>query len=508
MWVVVAVILFVVLLHVFFPKNYVSLRDYLHIRKIPSFPAIPYFGCVSLFLVPNEDFLPKLTEIIDAYKPIVNIDVLGYNHVMLSEVEDLMVIFNSRDHIEKSLDYVHLEPWLGTGLLTSSGQKWFHHRKLLTPAFHFKILGQYINILNKNAKILVEKLRTEANNEFLEINPLILLCALDVICETAMGTSVNAQIGGEKEYVKATIRMSQIFLERQFTPWYYRPFLFNMFPIGWEQKRLLKILHGFTEKVIRERRETYRKEKMNRKDDDEDANLYLGEKEKISFLDLLIKISETENSLTETEIREEVDTFMFEGHDTTAAAMSWTLFELGHHPEIQERAYLEQCEIFQGSSRDATSADLQNMKYLDRVIKEALRLYPSVPVIARKLEKDITIRGYTLPKGTNVPAFIYYIHRDPKNFPDPLKFDPDRFLTDQIQKRHPYAYIPFSAGSRNCIGQKFAEMEEKVILSSIIRNFEFKSLDNREDVKVMGELILRPKNNLRMVFKLREQTAQ
>ena len=111
----------------------------------------------------------------------------------------------------------------------------------------------------------------------------------------------------------------------------------------------------------------------------------------MSFLDLLIEISETQSKMTETEIREEVDTFMFEGHDTTSAAICWALFELGCHPEIQQKVYQELKEIFQDSDRMPTQADLAEMKYLERVIKETLRLYPSVPFIARKLDVDVKI---------------------------------------------------------------------------------------------------------------------
>lgn len=137
-------------------------------------------------------------------------------------------------------------------------------------------------------------------------------------------------------------------------------------------------------------------------------------------------------------------------------------------------------------------SDLNEMKYLERVIKEGLRLFPAVPKVGRLLTEDVQLDEYKIPKGCMVGVHIYYLHRDKRFFPDPEKFDPERFSSENTAGRHPFAYIPFSAGMRNCIGQKFAMYEEKSVLSSIFRNYRLKSVDNREDVKIVSEIILRP----------------
>ena len=230
-----------------------------------------------------------------------------------------------------------------------------------------------------------------------------------------------------------------------------------------------------------------------------------GLKKRLAFLDLLLEGNEKNNLLTDEDIREEVDTFMFEGHDTTTAGINWSLFLIGLHEDVQERIFEELDSIFQGSDRKATIKDIQEMKYLDRCIKEALRLYPSVSFIGRLTSETIHLDEYEVPAGTTIGIHIYHLHRDERYFPDPEKFDPDRFLPENIAKRHPYSYIPFSAGPRNCIGQKFAMFEEKAIISDILRKFKIKSADKREEVRIWHGLISRPRNGLRLFLEKRQQ---
>lgn len=145
------------------------------------------------------------------------------------------------------------------------------------------------------------------------------------------------------------------------------------------------------------------------------------------------------------------------------------------------------------------------MKYLERCIKEGLRLYPAVPKVGRILNDDVQLDEYKVPKGCVIGIQIFFLHRDERFFPDPEKFDPDRFLPENTHGRHPFAYIPFSAGHRNCIGQKFALNEEKSVLSSIFRNYRVTSVDSREDVKIISELILRPHNGINVTIEKRRK---
>lgn len=272
--------------------------------------------------------------------------------------------------------------------------------------------------------------------------------------------------------------------------------------------------------MIRERKEEIRKQKQSNNNtingnanNAVEANILdgnnnaeeFGRKKRLAFLDLLIEASQDGTVLSNEDIREEVDTFMFEGHDTTSAAISWILLLLGAEPAIQDRI-VEEIDHIMGGDRDRfpTMKELNDMKYLECCIKEGLRLYPSVPLIARKLVEDVQIEDYTIPAGTTAMIVVYQLHRDPAVFPNPDKFNPDNFLPENCRGRHPYAYIPFSAGPRNCIGQKFAVLEEKSVISAVLRKYRIEAVDRRENLTLLGELILRPKDGLRIKISRRE----
>jgi len=403
--------------------------------------------------------------------------------LMIFNANDAEIGLNSGKHIEQASEYKFLHSWLGTGLLTSGGTKWHGRRKLLTGAFHFKILEDYISIFDEQSEILISKIDEHVNSgKAFDMFPYITRCALDIICESAMGKTVKAQENYDSPYVKAVYAMSNIFMDRGTKPW-LRPNLFYRFSSVYrKEKKCLEILHGFTNSVIQERKRIFNNTQRKRR---------------LAFLDLLLQASDNGKILSDKDIREEVDTFMFEGHDTTSAAISWSLWLIGLHPKIQERVHSELDSIFDKTDpRPLTMDDLSKMKFLECCIKEALRLYPSVPFIGRELKEDLVIGGKTVPSGVTLLIMIMVIQRDPKFFSDPDSFKPDRFLS--VEARNPFAFVPFSAGPRNCIGQRFAMMEEKVVLSSILRRFRVESVNNLSRMTFHAELILRSKNGIKV----------
>ncbi|KAL6431520.1 hypothetical protein ACFW04_007243 [Cataglyphis niger] len=217
------------------------------------------------------------------------------------------------------------------------------------------------------------------------------------------------------------------------------------------------------------------------------------------MLDLLIATSR-DNFLTDSDIREEVDTFMFEGHDTTAMGITFALLLLAEHKDIQERARIEIDHVMQESGGKLTMTSLQKLTYLERCIKEALRLYPSVFLILRTVEEDVKLHSYIIPAGTILHLHIYGVHRDPNFWPNPEVFDPDRFLPERIHNRHPYSYLTFSAGPRNCIGQKFGMLEMKATIASLIHNFYLEPVDYLKDIQLRADIIIRPSHPVHIKF--------
>lgn len=471
---------------------YRFLRQLLHMSRIPGpSPTYPFFGNALMLKRGGGEFFQQLIEMLPEFRkePLVRLWLGPVPVLLLYHPDTVEVILSSSKQIDKAFMYKFLHPWLGTGLLTSTGEKWRSRRKMITPTFHFSILVDFLEVMNEQAEILVQKLQLLTGPEpFNCFNP-ITLCALDIICETAMGRKVYAQSNSKSQYVQAVYKLSDFIHRRQKMPWFWSDFLYSTLGEGKDHDRCLKVLHTFTEEVIIEHSQSHKHER--------DIGTNAQRRKRLAFLDMLLAAKDSEDRpLSHSDIREEVDTFMFEGHDTTAAATNWALYLIGSHPHVQRQLHRELDQVFGQSSRHMTMEDLKKLRYLECVIKEALRIFPSVPMFARTLSQDCTIRGFTIPKGVNAVIITYSLHRDPDSFPEPEEFRPERFLPENSVGRHPYAYVPFSAGLRNCIGQRFALMEEKVLLSSVLRAFRVEAMEEREMLRPVGELILRPENGI------------
>lgn len=500
--VIYAVLILLVLLVTILWYVGISPDDRLY-KKLPGPWTLPIIGNLHQMPLDSVKFYERMCRSIFDFPndPCIGLYLGCQRFVLCHKPESMAKILNSSQYLEKSDDYKFLWPWLGTGLLTSTGNKWKQRRKLITPAFHYLILRNYIDIFNEHARTFIDILNKKADgNEKFDIFPKISLCTLDIICEAAMGRNIFAQIYCDSEYVKAVLRINEIVFKRMRQPWIWWDRLFNVLPIGREHKKCLNILHGFTDKVIKERHEHLIEEGFYNTDDEHIAE-NTSTTERHSFLDLLLKSMNTQKLADLSDVREEVDTFMFEGHDTTAGSLAWTVQLLGCHPAIQDKLYEEVSNIC--TSKNVSFDNLNELEYLNCIIKESLRLYPSVPWFGRKINDPLVLDGYTIPKNTTIAILAIQFHQNEKYFPQPDKFIPERFLNNDTKERPAYSYIPFSAGQRNCIGQKFAMMEMKVALCHLILSYEIKAVYTCAEMKPSPDIILRPSNGVWVTLKPR-----
>ncbi|CAG9839079.1 unnamed protein product [Diabrotica balteata] len=417
-----------------------------------------------------------------------------YFTVNISGPEQLEKILLQTKNNKKGQTYKFVTRWLGDGLLTSNGTKWQKRRKILTPAFHFKMLEQFLNTFHAETKKLVNILEKETQQPWTNILPIISKMALLSITDTAMGISLNEEESNADQKYIATISQHRDVLFKRFTrPWLYRNFIYYTFTsLGRLEKKLISDLQSFTDNIIKERKKTFKRFEV----DDETSWISSAfRKSKFVFLDILLNANIYQQSIDDQGIRDEVNTFTFEGHDTTSVGMCLTLMLLANHKDYQNRIYHEIIDVI-GDNSEPDINQINKLKLMERFIKESLRLYPVLPFMSRKLEEDITIDGYRLPKGILINIHLFDVHRNEKYWPDPEKFDPDRFLPENCVNRHPLAYIPFSAGIRNCIGQKYAMLEIKAVLCGILRHFILEPVDKPETIQFVPDLLLRPHDKM------------
>ncbi|XP_025267268.1 cytochrome P450 4V2 [Camponotus floridanus] len=215
-----------------------------------------------------------------------------------------------------------------------------------------------------------------------------------------------------------------------------------------------------------------------------------------------------QNKYPQEMIHDNLITMLIGGSDTIATTVDFVILMLANFPQIQEKVYRELWKIYKTETPKSAPIkyeDLQHMDYLDRVIKETMRLFPSLPLIGRYLTKDIKMGENILPKDTHVILSILDLHRNKKYWPNPLVFDPDRFLSEKIETSYKH-YMPFGYGLRNCIGMRYAMISMKVILAVLIRTFMFKVEKSVQidKIKLNMNLTLCSNEPIHVIMKKRE----
>ncbi|XP_064548645.1 probable cytochrome P450 4ac1 [Drosophila montana] len=399
-----------------------------------------------------------------------------YNVVCAEDTEE---IFQSTQLITKNVVYELLRPFLGDGLLISTDQKWHFRRKMLTPAFHFNVLQQFLNIFKEESHKLIDVLLQNVDDE-LNLHQVIPQFTLNNVCETALGVKLDDMTEGS-QYREAIHALEIVMVERVCNPlMYFWPYFYICGSYK-EHVRNLKIAHDFSSRIIE------RKRAQNKRQTVLDSEN--GRKQRYAMLDTLLE-AENEGLINHQGICDEVNTFMFEGYDTTSTCLIFTLLMLALHENIQDRCFEELQDLFV-NNMELTVFNYNELVYLECVIRESLRLFPPVPFLGRVCTEECAINGLIMPKNTQINVHVYDIMRDPRYFSNPSKFQPERFLQENTLDRHPFSFIPFSAGQRNCIGQKFAILEIKVLLVSILRNFKLLPMTRLEDIIFEYGIVLR-----------------
>ncbi|KAK9883864.1 hypothetical protein WA026_004804 [Henosepilachna vigintioctopunctata] len=378
-------------------------------------------------------------------------------------------------------------------------EKWRQRRKLLQPAFHFSILKKFVEVFRSESKRLVHQLKEHENDE-LNIVPIISKFILSSTCETFMGTTLKS-VDSQGKYYSSILKMGNICVRRATEPWMLFDILYSLTPMRWRQRKLLNYLHKFSSDIIARRKKEFQ-DFMKLEGSNFES---YSERKRLAMLDILLSAQKESGIIDDEGIREEVDSFMFAGYDTTSLSLIHTIMLLANNRREQDKIYEEIISVFGAEDTDVTMSQLQELKFMEMCIKESLRIYPSAPLIARNPSEDVeTKSGNIIPKDTSCIIPIYDIHRKEDTFPNPEVFDPYRFLPENIAKRHPFSYIPFSGGPRNCIGQRFALLELKCALLEILRNFILEPVDTPQTVEFVLDIVLRPAGPIRVKFKTRK----
>ncbi|XP_071631413.1 cytochrome P450 4g15-like isoform X1 [Temnothorax longispinosus] len=516
------------------------------IKKLPTGPpSVPILGHSLIPLTwPPELMVEKVIEFYEKYGGTGGAYFGTKTVAFITDPQDIEIILSSSVHIDKAKEYEYFKPWLGDGLLITKGDKWRRHRKVIASTFHMNILKTFVPLFYENSIDLVNRLRDKVGKKF-DCHDYLSAVTVDILTETAMGVKKEKRQKTGYEYAMAVMKLSDIIHRRQYNVLLRYDMLYKYSKFAKLQEKLLNIVHTLTEHVIKEKAKDFEEklvkdqqvkevqnvkpmEKSNptentehaknkaanymhyvRDDlDDIDEN-DVGEKKRHAFLEMMLELKKN-GQMTDEEIWEEVNTIMFEGHDTTAAGSSFALCVLGNHPDIQARVHEELDTIFGDSDRQCTFQDTLKMKYLERVIMETLRLFPPVPAIARYLNEDVKIvtGDYILPKSTTVLIVQFITHRLEKYYPNPTVFNPDNFLPEIMQQRHYYAYIPFSAGPRSCVGRKYAMLKLKVLLSTILRNYRIISDTPDKDFHLRGDIILKRHDGFKIKVEPREPASR
>ena len=442
-------------------------------KQIPGPRGLPLLGVMPGMV---RDMLGLFTSTAREYGGIAQLKLLNKDYILVTDPAYVKYILqdNYRNYIRgRSVETGR--SLLGNGLPLIDGDFWLRERRMLQPAFHRDRLGKLAaSITNVISSFLQEWEGKAKNNQALDLDDEMMRLTLTVIIKSMFRAEIDDKIPSLSH---AFNMASKFMLWRSQQIW--APPLSVPVPRNVEYNRALKILNDTIYPLIAEARKN----------------------PKADLLGMMLEMrdADTGEGLSDQQARDEVVTIFFAGHETTAATMAWTFYLLSQHPEVEGRMSEEVKTVLNG--RLPTFLDLPKLVYMQQVINEVLRLYPAAYLFAREAVVDDTIDGYPIPANTLIFISPFVTHRDTKYWPDPERFDPDRFTAEQVASRPRQVYFPFGEGPHVCIGNNFALMEMQLILTIVLQRFRFKLVSNHP-IAFKPEATLRPKYGVKMTVEL------
>lgn len=357
--------------------------------------------------------------------------------------------------------------FFGDGLLTNEGESWLRQRRLAQPAFHRERIAAYGRIMTDYAGQMLDRWES---GQSLDIHQEMMQLTLRIV--------VRALFNVEAEQIGALSRAMNVMMQQTTGLRLLLPPVARYLPTP--------AMIAFRSSVGQLDQTVYGIIASQRKSATDCGDL----------LSMLMQARDEDGGrMTDKQLRDEVMTFLLAGHETTALALTWTWYLLSQHATIEEKLQEELDRVLDG--RTPEYSDLPSLVYTERIIKESMRLYPPAWSLARTVISPFELRGYTIPAGANVVMSQWIMHRDPRYFPDPEQFDPDRWQPERTQKLPRFAYFPFGGGPRQCIGNSFAMMEAILLLAAIAQRFRLSACSD-EALTPVPSFTLRPRNGLRM----------
>jgi cytochrome P450 len=389
----------------------------------------------------------------------------GIRHILLD---------NAANYRKSEVGRRVLEPALGRGLLTSEGDTWRRHRRIMAPAFDPRGIAGYATIMAEVTQTLLAEWDAFAEPREADVAAAMMHTTLHIISR-AMFSSDSDEI---VDVVEADVNLYQSKVRPTLADFLHLPRWLARLIAPFPTSGIFDEFDIKVDKLLTER----------------------GRAPEAEPKDLLARLisardSETGGGMTAKEVRDQVVTIFMAGHETTAQALSWTFYLLSQHPDVEGKLHDELATVLAG--RTPRHVDLAELRYTRMVIEESMRLFPPAHIIGRQPIGDDEVSGQRIPAGSTVLILPWLLHRKPALWGKPDCFDPERFAPERAALRPRYAYIPFGAGPRICIGAAFAMAEAMVILATIAQRYRLR-VKPGFPVEPQGLITLRPRYGLRM----------